>query len=73
MRSNRTKRKCKWDDDQKPNIDLVDYDKHKTQKISQKHFDIDYGNSDDEFHDSSDNIDPGEENGNEEDHLENLT
>ena len=54
-------------------MDLVDYDKHKTQKIPQKHFDINYESGDDGFYDSfNDNTDPGDEDGNQEDHLDKL-
>ena len=39
-------------------------------KIPQKRIDIDYESSDDEFYDSSDDTaDPGDEDGNQEDHL----
>ena len=54
-------------------MNLIDYDKHKTQKIPQKRIDIDFESSDDDFYDSSDdNTDPRDEDGNQEDHLEKL-
>ena len=62
MKSNCTKAKCKGDDSHKPIIDLVDYDKHKTQKIPENNF---YDSSDD----TTDSVD---EDGNSEDHLEKL-
>ena len=54
-------------------MDLVDYDKHKTQKILEKRIVIDYDSSDDDFDDScDDNTGCGGEDGNPEDHLEKL-
>ena len=49
-------------------MDLVDYDKHNTRRIPQKPVDID-NDGDNEFYNSSDS---GNEDGNQEDHLEKL-
>ena len=66
MKSNCTKAKCKGDDSHKPIIDLVDYDKHKTQKIPENCINDNFCGSAD---DTTDSVD---EDGNSEDHLEKL-
>ena len=53
-------------------MDLVNYDKHNTWRVPQKPVDID-NDGDNEFYNSSDdNTDSGDEDGNQEDHLEKL-